>query len=392
VRNKSMWIALLVVILTSGCASTAIDKNASVSPEVATRAKFLMNNLERVTPVTNNLAVKGVMLCDRTEMRFPLSATSNVAGPPQEYRTALWKTWGLDEKVRIVSIADENLNALGIGPHDVIEEVNGKKLDDFEVKALFDAVASASKEDKPLTLVVKTKDGSEKTVSVRAIKGCVGNVVATDKASDMTRTMHMGDPMALMDGGLVALAQNDDELAFLLGREIYYTSQRAGAIKTAVYSASALRGVLDVFTLGLAVVIPVHNMASQGVQSAYAGDADIFALDLMALAGYRPEAALALWERVDSLPVRPSHYALSPGETRRKAVAEKVAGLAKVTGMKGGVERIGDSKPPSETLEEAAVAPSTSSDSSSIEAENHAAASPDGRMVEALDLTGSPTN
>lgn len=108
--------------------------------------------------------------------------------------------------------------------------------------------------------------------------------------------------------GLLAVAENQDQLATVLGHEVAHVLARHGAervsqqlgaqalvgVAGAAVDSSTTSGTLLLGAIGIGVQYGVLMPYSRG----HEGEADLLGLDLMAQAGFDPRASVKLWQNM----------------------------------------------------------------------------------------------
>jgi hypothetical protein len=159
-------------------------------------------------------------------------------------------------------------------------------------------------------------------VSIPLEKGCRGYFMLVRLDKPMAT---IGEDAIVMSTGLSGYAKSDDELAFMIGRELALNNSNApGNMKTAAYAGAFVTGMLR-------AVIPLPlpfgsggTMAASAVRTSYEDDADRGAFELMVKAGYDPRVIPAFWSRVEN-DEKADHKALRASDARKKAWGEMIA-------------------------------------------------------------------
>jgi predicted Zn-dependent protease len=145
-----------------------------------------------------------------------------------------------------------------------------------------------------------------------------------------------GGRMAVYTGLFEKLKLNDDEFAQIMGHEISH----ALANHTAERMSRAMASSLGILAVGIASDKPAATMAGASVAAKLAlelpnsrtaeSEADQIGMELATLAGYKPEAAVTLWQKMGALGGKTPPQFLSthpaPGN-REEALAKMVPGM-----------------------------------------------------------------
>lgn len=133
------------------------------------------------------------------------------------------------------------------------------------------------------------------------------SVVVIDDPEEVNAWCMAGGRMAIYTGLIEQIKPTDDELAQVMGHEISHALANHTAEKMSVAMASSI-GVLAV-----GVVADSKGVAMGGAAAAAAlavnlpnsraaeNEADRIGIELAAKAGYNPEAAVTLWEKMNAL-------------------------------------------------------------------------------------------
>ncbi|WP_404423850.1 M48 family metallopeptidase [Nibricoccus sp. IMCC34717] len=108
--------------------------------------------------------------------------------------------------------------------------------------------------------------------------------------------------------GLLRLAANDDELAFVMGHEIAHVTSRHGAQRMSAAAVAAVGGIaLEQMTEGRRnrdLVLAAYGLGATGGTLAYSrfheSEADSIGLRFVAHAGYDPRASVTFWRKMQA--------------------------------------------------------------------------------------------
>jgi hypothetical protein len=324
--------ALCVAILLSGCASTpTLDKTATVPSKVLLASVQFVQMQARVGKVAYRLATKGKALCSNTEPRAPLRLYSAKAAGGVNSLTldALYRIYGLDNHVRILNVLTGPPAIEGaLKRSDRIISINDEAVDDDDPVDAEQTLERAISNGKSFEIVVLQDDGAKRSVTITPATACSGQIAVLATPDATTNVVDYAGDAVGVPADLVKYFSTDDELAFLVGRQLYYmgTSASVGR-KAAGYSGAALDGVMRFFTFGVANAF--LSLSHEGIvmaRMAGRSSADLFALKLMQAAGYDVHSVPNLWHRIDEMPTdkRPDNPTLDPSESRRAAVEKAI--------------------------------------------------------------------
>jgi len=153
-----------------------------------------------------------------------------------------------------------------------------------------------------------------------------------------------GGKMALYSGLVTQLNATDDELAQVLGHEIAHALAKHSAEKMSVAMASTIgvaavgvaadRKALALTGAALAAALAVQKPNSRAAES----EADRIGIELAAKAGYKPRAAITLWQKMAKVGGKgpPEFLSTHPSpENREKKLAEFVPQMMPYYQQKG---------------------------------------------------------
>ena len=160
---------------------------------------------------------------------------------------------------------------------------------------------------------IKAEEPIEQDKRINAYIDCVANAITQDLGGDWEVVVFKDDrPNAFalpgrkigVQTGLLQVAQNQDQLATVLGHEVAHVLSKHGnervshqiAVQTGLSVASA---VTPHTASGQALMGALGVGAQYGVLLPYSrlheSEADLYGLDLMAEAGFNPQEAVNLW-------------------------------------------------------------------------------------------------
>ncbi|HEY0599443.1 M48 family metallopeptidase [Brevundimonas sp.] len=285
--------ALALALTAGGCSHPAPDAGAATLQDApAVRLERLTQQDVRVANVAWTLALANADLCpvNRPRAGWTLQSASQY-GP--ELRPLAEARYGLAGDLPGVLAAPPGSPAAmaGLAPGDLILSVNGQALrqGDSTASESYDglqansAVLDAALALGPVGLTVR-REGREREITVRPVSACAypTQVEVTGTFRSRTDGRHV-----FISDGMANLAQNDDELAFVLAHELAH----AVLEHRSQPDVTGLRG-------GLNWAISMRR----GLSLSSEADADRMGLFLVARAGFDPYRAvefLGRWEAVD---------------------------------------------------------------------------------------------
>lgn len=276
---RAVAAAILLGTVLAGCGvNQGLDVSAPVDTGPEARLASLVAKDQRVAGVAWRLALANADLCPATRLRagWTLQSASQY-GP--ELRPLAEQQFGLQGDLPgIVSAPhDSPASDAGLRPGDLILAIDGQPLEAGSgarresydgLQANIDRLDAASAAS-PVRLTVR-RGGSERQVTVTPRPACA--YVTQVEVRDDLRALSDGRTI-FVSARLVDIAQNDDQLAFLLAHELAHAVLEHATVP----DVQAGRGALnDRITL------------RRGLSSRAESDADILGLYLLARAGFDP--------------------------------------------------------------------------------------------------------
>jgi len=321
-----MWLVGLLASFLVGCASVPIpklDKSQTPSPKDIAAVRQDIDGSEHAAAVSWRMAVSGREYCGAfAENLLPFTFGAVPPLTPAGEKLAYWKTYHIEEgSLYITGVLDPDVSptlkydrVVAIGTTRLPEPLSGNVLELLR--------AEAARGSLSLTLARAGK------VSIPLKKGCRGYFMLV--RSDKPMATVSGNTI-VMSTGLSRYANSDDELAFLIGRELALNNSKAVRnIKAAAYATAFVTGLLRAV---IPLPLPFGStgmMVASAVQSSYDGDADRGSFALMLKAGYDPRVIPAFWSRLDK-GAKADRRAQSRSEERTKAWVKMIAAVPKST-------------------------------------------------------------
>lgn len=282
---------MALALLTTGCNSASSDRIASPLLEApAVRLERLTYLDVRVAEVAWTLALANADLCpvNRPRAGWTLQSAGQYGA---ELRPLAEARYGLAGDLPGVLAAppDSPAAEAGLAPGDLILSVNGQALvegdagagESYEGLQANTAVLDATLARGPATLGVR-RAGVERMVAVSPVSACAypAQVETTGSFRSRTDGRHI-----FISDGMANLAQNDDELAFVLAHELAH----AVLEHRTQPDVTGVRG-------GLNGALSMRRGLSLGAEA----DADHLGLFLVARAGFDPARSIEFLARYEA--------------------------------------------------------------------------------------------
>lgn len=309
----------LAAAFLTGCASqykapTNLDAS-KVDRAKITQAHGMADTMVRVTRQAEKVALASEQMCDRKGPRLPFVAFVSPPNLNPEMRDAFAVAVGWREQPVLIALHPEALPYAGKYVTKSMSKTVGP---DHAGDVLFPAMAAAH-DGKPV--VLEFSDGT--SASFKAKQGCLGYTVA--EPFDRVEPLNPGMAIEVLPLTYVAHATSSDEELFIVGRSLYFTSgDGAGKLRLGSAAGQFVRGMADMFTLGMAkIVYNAQEKAPEYVRAMLRKEADAFGLEAAVRAGASPGAILAFAER------------LSRPELAKSLPADLVFGQERLSALRG---------------------------------------------------------
>jgi hypothetical protein len=342
---RSTFIALGVAVLLTACATTvpttAPDSSAPIVPKVVvpppatpapvpvvtsaeeTALQQLVELQDRLDRVAGPLLVNNSPLCKRNARRLLGFTAKTKYSYTAEFIPAAQKLLHLDERLRVTGVLPgSGADKVGVLRGDRLLSVNDKALPqgpnaERQAAALLGPMVT-SRGNVKLTVL---RNNRQMVLDVPLTMACafrveLGNTDAVNAYSDGYRV--------LVTRGMLAYAKSDQELAYVLAREM---AHNALGHPIRLRSSATIAGVIDNLIrinpdLGMVNGTAGIKPYSQSIDTA----ADVTGLFMAARAGYDIDGATAFWENLASkFPITTinGYTALHPETTPRLAAIDK---------------------------------------------------------------------
>ena len=289
-------LLILLVAFASGCASyqkpIALPE-ALISTKKLAEAALVTSTLEASSKAFSKVALANGGECIKKGPRLPFTLFVNPQIKDMELRAAFMQAGGWTEQPKFVSLHESTLHLHG----KYVVSIDGDSVGPGEVdKAWWAAYRKAA--DKK-TYILTFSDSTSATLG--ANKGCDGLVAVDGFLKDEPRNQGIGFEVLPM--GWVQTATNPDELLFLMGRSLYFTSDKGqDKLSNAMLAGAAVNGVLRAVTFGVsALFVDTKVTVPTMVRTRYLREADAFGFHAAVRTGADPVKVLAYVQRMAEL-------------------------------------------------------------------------------------------
>jgi len=257
-----------------------------------------MRRQARVEGVAARIRVAGAELCGDDVGPYLGMSIGSAADFDEELRPVAMRVLGADAKPRILRISPgQPAEQVGLQLREAIVSVDGAR-----VESTREVLARVAAHREGAIRLGIERDGREEFVIVTPLAACNYGVIAV--ADDDVNAFADGESIGI-NTGMIRFAENDDELALVIGHEFAHNAlgHRARNTTNSVLGA-VLGGILDV---GVAVVGVntggAFSKAGAGLMAGafskdFEAEADYLGLYLAARGGYDVSVAPDFWRRM----------------------------------------------------------------------------------------------
>ncbi len=303
-KKTRLWVLLTLSIALSACAPVtkqiAIDQSQSEAEKEKQRELALREQLKRqlrVMSVAHNILEQTAPLCgDKTIPSFGMSVTTK-DNYRDEMQKAAGRLWGVSETATVLFVLPgQPADLAGIKPGDKIVAVasktfsNGKEAD----AALHETAKTSLKENKPVSLTIR-RAGKDIPLTVNADKVCDYSVELQN--DDQVNAFADGNRI-IITTGMIRFAENDDELALVLGHELAHNTM--GHLKKQMGNRliGTLLGAIILARTGVDVTRAAGDIGGMAFSQEFEAEADYVGLYYAARAGYDVNSSPSFWRKM----------------------------------------------------------------------------------------------
>lgn len=301
----------------------ATPKNSVAAPEAQDPFLTLVSQQARLYRVAAPLLTKNIALCKANARNLLGFSAKNKYSYPAQYRETAQKSLGLDEQLQITQVlADSGAALMGLQAGDKLLSVNDKPFPqgpNAERQAAEILMPFVS--NQPSIKLTVTHDGKNILRSIPLTRACafaveLGNLDNVNAYADGRRI--------LITRGMMSFVQSDDELAYVLAKEIAHNTLNH-AKKQKMNTTTG--GVID--KLIASQPDPASLNGTAGIKpypQNMDASADSLSLYMVARAGYNVDKLIPFWQRLASqypATVLNGYTALHPATASRISAMEK---------------------------------------------------------------------
>lgn len=294
------------------------------SPEQRAALQAMVARHERLYRVAGPLLVKNPELCKGNARNLLGFTAKNKYSYTDQLADAAQAVYGLSEPLQVVGVlAGSGAERAGIRRGDIIQAVEGKPLpqgpDAERQAAAVLAPLVGSRTSLNLTVL---RSGVPQTFAVPLTRACAYSVDAGN--TDAVNAYHDGQRV-LVTNGMLDFARSDEELAYVLAKEMAHNSLRhpsrlnqSGTLADIIDNLSRLQPDLSSMA-GTSGVKPMPKELDAA--------ADTLSLYMLARAGYSVDGAYRFWQRLAAQHPATElngYTALHPATDYRLTVMEKI--------------------------------------------------------------------
>ncbi len=294
-KKSRYLIACFVISLLTACAGhqgTAYPENFSGLTKYD-KLRYIIDMQNRLDKIAGTLQINNANLC-RKQVRYLLgfSAANKYSYSPVMISTAT-TSFGLGERLQVTNVIDgSGAKKAGLMPGDILIAVNGKALpqganaENETVKMLSPIVA----EKTAVNLTIE-RHGYPYVLNIPLTKACGFRV---ELGHSDTVNAYSDGKRILITRGMMTFAQNDHELAYVIGKEMAHNVLNHAQT---LQIKEANKKIID-------SLIPVNpknvptNQSTKPMTRQFDIDSDTLGLAMALRAGYEIDSAVGFWTRL----------------------------------------------------------------------------------------------
>lgn len=293
VQNPAVSTAVPVVVLPVVPPTVAVSDEMAVQTAKAAQLQTWVAQQQRLYRVAAPLLLKNTELCPAQSRRILGFTAKNRYSYSNDFVDAARETLGLDDQLQIASVLPGSGAMLaGLKPGDILLAAGGKPLPTGQnaERASSSIIAESIQGNAPIELTVL--NGADKTiVEVLLTRACavtidLGNTDEVNSFADGRRVM--------VTRGMLGFVQSDEELAYVLAREI------AANIIAPTPRPEVSARIERLHTLNLATLPPAVDAPIVSTNSVTDAVVEKLALYMLARAGYGIDGVAGFWERLNA--------------------------------------------------------------------------------------------
>lgn len=317
---------------TPGVIPDFTPSGAEVTPQMAAAAELLTRmaaQQDRLYRIAAPLLINNAELCTKHARNLLGFSAKNRYAYPGQYNEAAHLVLGMGERLQVTNVlAGSGAARAGLQTGDVLLAAGGKPLPTGEhalsqAGAIFNGIIK-TQPSLPMTI---ERRGNDRQITIPVTRVCafaieLGNADNVNAYGDGSRV--------LVTRGMIGVARNDDELAFVLAKTMAHNMLgHAGAQRNQATIGSIIDNLKSV-TPDTSLLIGSGGIKAMPAEMDAA--ADRLGIYLAARAGYDVEDAPAFWKRLaDQVPptVLNGYSANHPALPARLAAVEKAVAEVK---------------------------------------------------------------
>lgn len=341
---KRVTLIVTASVLLAACAAPT-TKQFNVDPQAAAaeaaRQRLMvvesrLRNERRVLDIADPILKANTDLCSDKVVRRLAMRYANLSQAQKDWRPAYRRIYGLDgsDRLTVYYTAEGGpADLAGIRPGDVMLAVNGeylvtgKKAGAKTAKLIRKALEGDAER---LTLTVE-RTGAPLPVDVTPARYCDSPVGILNSAD--VNAFATGKAV-FIHAGMLRFAENDDELALVIGHEISHNAMLHIEKQKKNAAAGGFFGLLLDVAAAAAGVDTGGGFSQMGAQAgvgvysvAFEQEADYVGLYMLQRAGYDISGAPAFWRRMAAVdPAQISYSSTHPSTSERFLALEQTVG------------------------------------------------------------------
>lgn len=278
---------------TPSISNDVAAKEAALQRELAVKENMAMER--RLNNVAAPILMSNAALCDEMVAAYIGANFVTKDAVSKEYRETYASLYGVDVQPTVTLVAKKSPASGKLKVGDMVTYVNGEALP--EGKRSLQKLQKLIADNESASPMVFTIDRKGKAVDVKVspVHACDSQIVLL--SDDIVNAFADGERIAVTKG-MMRFAQNDTELATIVGHELAHNSREHIGSKQGNAIIGGILGAVVTVATGVDVTDLGTQIGAGAFSQSFEAEADYVGLYHTARAGYNINGAPNLWRRM----------------------------------------------------------------------------------------------
>jgi len=265
---------------------------AEAERQARAAAEAFLRDEGRLHDVAFRIAAHNVELCGQvTGYRYGFRLVTEHAFE-RSTRDAWRSVLGVDDRLTVLTVASGSpADRVGLRPGDKVVRIGDRNMGVGRLAARGVPVPASGA---PVEFLME-RDGRQYTAAVTPVELCDYPVAVVK--NDVVNAYADGEKM-MITTGMLRFAQQDEELALILGHELAHNTRGHIAAKRVNASIGLLLGAFATLATGVDITNPAMQVGAGVFTQEFEAEADYVGVYHAARAGYDVNAAASFWRRI----------------------------------------------------------------------------------------------